>query len=96
MLTKKMTIADYEAIKCKTLRKYGCPEKELWLTEVESIDGAKRWYGSMCIDDLCNWHPEAYKGCVYYHESGSIGAFAPFSTMEEFEEGCKYIADYLK
>lgn len=94
--TKEMTVSDYEAIKCDTLLKYGCPNDELWLTECTSIKSAINFYGYDTIADLCNWHPENYKGCVYYHESGDLHVFAPFKDMKEFENGCKYVAEYLK
>jgi hypothetical protein len=93
MLTKEMTINDYEAIKCETLLQYGCPKDELWLTECTSIKSFKQFYGNDTAEDL--FGDKDYKGCVYYHESGDLHVTGGFSNMEEFESSCKYVAEYL-
>lgn len=77
-----------------TLLKYGCPKDELWLIEDSTIQMAANFYGWDTIFDLTN--NKDYKRCIYYHESGAIGAFAGYNNREEFEIGCKFIADYLK
>ena len=92
--TREMTIGDYEAIKCDTLRKYGCPENELWLTECTSMLSFKRFYGYDTAEDLFN--NKSYQGVVYYHEGGDLHAIAGFNDIAEFEEACKYIAKYLE
>lgn len=76
-----------------TLKRYGCPENELWLIEDSSIEMAENFYGDI-IWDLCNG--KEYKRCIYYHESGSICAFGGYNNQEEFKTACKFIANYLK
>jgi len=90
------TVTQYEKLKCKTLIKYGCPEDQLWLTEVQTVEEFRVFYKDQIPDPVGFYNLHRFHYVLYYHESGEVHSIAGFSTDEEFEGGCEAVADYLK
>lgn len=82
----------YESLKCQTLREFGFPEDELWLTECHATQDLARYYDLETVFDL-----DIQEDFVlYHHESGSITAIAGFNNLDEFVEACSYLASAFR
>ena len=86
---ESFSIDDYEARKADTLRHYGCPEEELWLTECITVD---QFYG---------FHPDyedafdGELGVVYHHESDAVTIAVGFRDEAGFQWACMQVARSL-
>lgn len=87
-----MTIREFEALKCDELLKHGFPKNELWLTECITTKDFIMWHGKDLERDLNRLNKQYV---VYYHEGGCVHCTAFFDTLEEFQEGCKYLSWYM-
>ncbi len=86
---ESFAIDAYEVRKADTLRRYGCPEEELWLTECLTVD---QFYG---------FHPDfeevfdSERGVVYHHESGEVTVAVGFRDEAGFQWACEQVARHL-
>lgn len=87
-----MTINDFETIKCETLLKHGFPKSFLWLTECITREDFIKFHGYDTERDLNRLNK---KYVVYYHENGNVECTAFFDTLEEFQDGCKFLSWYM-
>ena len=89
-------ITHYEEGKTKTLSKYGCPEDQLWLTEVQAVEEFETFFHDQISDPIGFYDLHRFHFVIYYHQAGEILQIAGFNTEKEFQKGCKAIADFLK
>ncbi len=54
------SLAEYEDIKCETLTGFGCPEDQLWLTEVQTVEEFTQFYRNQSPDPLGFYNLHGY------------------------------------
>jgi|APSaa5957512622_1039677.scaffolds.fasta_scaffold54388_2 hypothetical protein len=90
------SVEHYEALKVEKLKSFGCPESELWLTEVQTIEAFEVLYGNDNYDPISEFDLHEYFYVVYHHQDGEVTVVAGFNTYDEFELGCEHIANFIK
>ena len=89
-------IAEYEKMKCETLVKFGCPEDQLWLVEVQTTQEFVEFFSNQIPDPISYYDLHPFHFVIYYHQAGEVLSIAGFNTDDEFEKACKAIAVFLK
>ena len=87
-LKQEYTVDEFESKKASFLRKFGFPESELWLTEVQTVKDFNNYFST---EDALAEDYYGISDCLfvlYIHESGSVLSHYGFSTMPEFIEAC--------
>ncbi len=86
-------VNEFEALKCETLKKYGLKGNWIWLSECITLDDFQIYHGP---DYVLDFNLEKFKYVVYIHESNEILRIAGFNNLEEFENACRFVANYAQ